>query len=116
MSFLKVETNVPLSAVDDAFLAESTEAVARSLKKSPSEIAVFVNADQPMIVAGSEQPAAFVVLQSVDGINPIDNKNHSAALFPLIKKYLKINDDRISIAFTAVEPFHAGVNGKTFIQ
>lgn len=55
---------------------------------------VFINADQPISVAGSEEPAALVTVLSVDGINDVDNKLHSATLFPLLEKYLKINEDR----------------------
>ncbi|XP_050522069.1 macrophage migration inhibitory factor homolog [Daktulosphaira vitifoliae] len=116
MSFLKVETNIPLSEINDSFFIESTDILAKTLNKSPSEISVFVNADQPMIFGGSQEPAAIVVLQSVGGISPNNNKNHSAALFPLISKHLKVQENRISIAFNAVEPHDAGVNGKTFIQ
>jgi hypothetical protein len=55
---------------------------------------VFVNGDQPIIFADSEEPAALVTIWSVDGINDVDNKLHSATLFPLLEKYLKVNEDR----------------------
>lgn len=55
---------------------------------------MFVNSSQPIIIAGSEEPAAIVTLHSIDGINGVDNKLHSAALFPLLEKYLKVNYDR----------------------
>lgn len=59
------------------------------------DILVFVNGNQPITIAGSaEEPAVIVSLLSVDGINEIDNKLHSAALFSLITKYLKINENR----------------------
>lgn len=55
---------------------------------------VFVNSNQPIIIAGTEEPAAIVTLHSADGINEIDNKLHSAALFPILSKYLKVKKDR----------------------
>lgn len=58
------------------------------------DILVFVNSDQPIIIAGTEEPAAIVTLHSENGINEFDNKLHSAALFPLLSKYLKVNKDR----------------------
>lgn len=58
------------------------------------DILVFVNGDQPVLIAGSEEPAIMVSLLSVGGVNEIDNKLHSAALFSLITKYLKINENR----------------------
>lgn len=55
---------------------------------------MLVNADQPIRFAGSEEPAAVVTVQSTSGLNNVDNKIHSSALFPLLKKYLKVNEDR----------------------
>lgn len=58
------------------------------------DILVFVNSNQPIIIAGTEEPAAIVTLHSANGINEVDNKLHSAALFSLLLKYLKVNKDR----------------------
>jgi len=46
------------------------------------------------LFAGSTEPAVIVSLLSVDGINEIKNKLHSAALFSLLTKYLKVNENR----------------------
>jgi len=58
---------------------------------------VFVNSSQPIIIAGSEKPAAIVTILSADGINEVDNKLHSAVLFSLLSKHLKVNYDRFVI-------------------
>ncbi|VVC24840.1 Macrophage migration inhibitory factor,Tautomerase/MIF superfamily [Cinara cedri] len=113
---VRVDTNVSTSDVDEAFLIESTESLANTFKISKSDILIFVNADQPILIAGSEKPAAVLTIYSTDGINEVSNKLHSATLFSLLTKYLKVNEDRISIAFSAVEPYSMGVNGKTFVQ
>lgn len=42
----------------------------------------------------SQDPVVIVTLLSIDGINETGNKFHSAALFPLIAKYLKVKEDR----------------------
>ncbi|CAI6364933.1 unnamed protein product [Macrosiphum euphorbiae] len=116
MSILRIDTNVSHVDIDDAFLVESTEALAKTLKKPKSDILVFVNGDQPMLIAGSDEPAIIVSLLSVGGINEIDNKLHSAALLSLITKYLKINENRITIAFSPIEPHAMGRNGKMITQ
>nr|AKJ79140.1 macrophage migration inhibitory factor [Myzus persicae] len=117
MSILRLDTNVSHSDIDDEFLVQSTEALAKTLKKPKSDILVFVNGNQPITIAGSaEEPAVIVSLLSVDGINEIDNKLHSAALFSLITKYLKINENRITVTFSPIESHAMGRNGKTLIQ
>lgn len=55
---------------------------------------MFINSDDPIMIGGSQEPAALVSVLSVDGINEVDNKLHSAALFSLMTKHLKINEDR----------------------
>ncbi|KAL4142451.1 hypothetical protein QTP88_004906 [Uroleucon formosanum] len=116
MSVLRLDTNVSHLDIDDAFLVESTEALAKTLKKPKSDILVFVNGDQPILIAGSSEPAIIVSLLSVDGINENDNKLHSAALLSLITKYLKINENRITISFSPIEPHAMGRNGKIIVQ
>lgn len=54
----------------------------------------FINSDLSINISGSTEPAAIVTLYSVDGINAVNNKLHSATLFSLFTKYLKINEDR----------------------
>lgn len=58
------------------------------------EILVFVNSDQPIMIASSQEPAVVVTLLSKDGINETSNKLHSAVLFPILAKYLKVKEDR----------------------
>ncbi|KAL5240741.1 hypothetical protein ACI65C_008151 [Semiaphis heraclei] len=116
MSILRLDTNVSHLDIDDEFLVQTTEALAKTLQKPKSDILVFVNGDQPVLIAGSEEPAIMVSLLSVGGVNEIDNKLHSAALFSLITKYLKINENRITISFSPIETHAMGRNGKTIIQ
>uniref|UniRef100_A0A2S2PIG0 L-dopachrome isomerase n=1 Tax=Schizaphis graminum TaxID=13262 RepID=A0A2S2PIG0_SCHGA len=116
MSVLRIDTNVSHVDIDDEFLVLCTEALAKTFQKPKSDILVFVNGDQPIILAGSTEPAVIVSLLSVDGINANINKLHSAALFPLITKYLKTNENRITIAFSPIEPHAMGHNGKIIIQ
>lgn len=54
----------------------------------------FINSDLSINIAGCSEPAAIVTLYSVDGVKGVDNKLHSAALFSLFTKYLKINENR----------------------
>ncbi|XP_026813768.1 macrophage migration inhibitory factor homolog [Rhopalosiphum maidis] len=116
MSVLRIDTNVSHVDIDDEFLVLCTEALAKTFQKPKSDILVFVNGDQPIIIAGSTEPAVIVSLLSVDGINANINKLHSAALFPLFTKYLKINENRITIAFSPIEPHAMGHNGKMITQ
>lgn len=58
------------------------------------DILVFINSDLSIKFAGSPGRAATVTLYSVDGINGVANKLHSATLFPLFTKHLKINEDK----------------------
>ncbi|XP_025197827.1 macrophage migration inhibitory factor homolog [Melanaphis sacchari] len=116
MSVLRIDTNVSHAVLEDAFFVQTTEALAKTLKTPKSDIIVFVNGDLPIILAGSEEPAAIVTLLSINGINEIDNKLHSAALFPLLTKSLNINENRITIGFSSIDPHYMGNNGKMMIQ
>ncbi|KAF0765420.1 macrophage migration inhibitory factor [Aphis craccivora] len=113
---LRIDTSVSHVDIDDEFLVQSTEALAKTFQKPKSDILVFVNGDQPILFAGSTEPAVIVSLLSVDGINEIKNKLHSAALFSLLTKYLKVNENRITIGFSPIEPHAMGINGKLSIQ
>merc|ERR1719430_1991416 len=48
---------------------------------------------------GTSGPCGNASMMSIGRISPAENKKHALAIYPLVKKYLNIPDDRMYITF-----------------
>uniref|UniRef100_A0A6G1SE08 L-dopachrome isomerase n=1 Tax=Aceria tosichella TaxID=561515 RepID=A0A6G1SE08_9ACAR len=112
MPVFVVNTNV--KDVPKDFKQLATEAVAKSLGKPVSYVAVQVNAGQNLSFGGTDEPAALCDLTSIGALSVESNKKHSKALMNLLEKQLGVSSQRVYISFHNLNKADIGFSGTTF--
>ena len=114
MPYLKIQTNLPLGKkAERAILKNASTLVAEQLEKPESFVMIALQADTPMLFAGSDDPVAFLELKSV-GLPARRTKDLSEALCQLIEGHLGIPRDRVYVKFIDVKGAMWGWKGDTF--
>jgi phenylpyruvate tautomerase PptA (4-oxalocrotonate tautomerase family) len=114
MPYLKIQTNLPLGKkAERTVLKNASRLVAEQLGKPESYVMVAVEADTPMLFAGSDDPVAFLELKSI-GLPARKTKALSQALCQLVEGYLGISCDRVYVKFIDVKHGMWGWKGDTF--
>lgn len=114
MPYLKIETNLPLTKkAERAVLKNASQLVAELLAKPESFVMVALQANTPMLFAGSDDPVAFLELKSI-GLPARRTKSLSEALCHLIEGHLGIPCDRVYVKFIDVKHGMWGWKGDTF--
>ncbi|MDH5778915.1 MAG: phenylpyruvate tautomerase MIF-related protein, partial [Gammaproteobacteria bacterium] len=99
MPYLMIQTNQSLDAnASKSLLAEASKLVAAELGKPENYVMVALEADVPMLFAGSNAPLAYLELKSI-GLPESKTTALSAALCGLIENATGISQDRIYIEF-----------------
>ncbi len=112
MPLLHVKTNISLN--DKRTLATQASAKAAQLLGKPENyVMVIVDDSQTLIFAGSDQPAAYVELKSIN-LPESETAQLSSALCELISTQTKIEQARIYIEFSNAQRHMWGWNGATF--
>ncbi|MCC6415540.1 MAG: hypothetical protein IT582_06500 [Opitutaceae bacterium] len=113
MPYLKIQTNLPLSAkAQRTVMREASILVARELEKPESFVMIAVQPDTAMLFAGSDEPVAFLELKSV-GLPGRKTKALSQVLCTLIETHLGITKDRVYVKFIDVNRGMWGWKGDT---
>jgi phenylpyruvate tautomerase len=112
MPVFVINTNV--KDVPANFKSLATEAVAKTLGKPVSYVAVQVNAGQNLSFGGTDEPAALCDLMSIGALSVESNKKHSKALMELLGKQLSIKPSRIYLSFHNANKADVGYNETTF--
>lgn len=114
MPYLRIQTNVSPRAGDVATVVKTlSAAVADMLGKSENYVMVALETDIVMTFAGSDAPAAYVELKSLN--LPEDNTAaYSATLCERISAQLDVPPDRIYISFSSPARHLWGWNNKVF--
>ncbi len=114
MPLLKLKTNVPVPpAAREGLLSAASRAVAGMLGKPERYVLVTLEAEAPMIFAGSHAPCAYLELKSI-GLPDDRTADLSRALCDNLGPALKVAPERIYIEFSNAEPHLWGWNGETF--
>ncbi|HLX70639.1 MAG TPA: phenylpyruvate tautomerase MIF-related protein [Verrucomicrobiae bacterium] len=114
MPLLKIQTNqnVP-DGKRDALLKKVSRAVAQQLAKPEQYMMVSLTAGQPMVFAGTSEPAAFMDLRAI-GLPSDKTEQLAALLCDLARAELGVAKERVYINFTDVPANLWGWNGETF--
>ena len=114
MPYLKIQTNQSLdTTAEKALMIKASANVADLLKKPESYVMVFVESNQPMLFAGTDDPLAYLELKSI-GLPEESTKELSSSLCNLIAEELSIEQNRIYIEFSNADRPLWGWNGSTF--
>jgi len=114
MPCFRLETNVSKSKVTPELLKSLSKAVANSLGKPESYVAVTIVPDQLMLWGGNDKPCGSATLMSIGCLGQEENKKHAAVLYPILEKELGIPGDRLYITFCNEKTENVGYTGTTF--
>ena len=112
MPVLQITTN---QAIDDsgALAREASKLTADMLGKPESYVMVNINAEADLIFAGSSEPCARLMLESL-GLPESETKSYSETLCGFIEQHLGIPPSRTYIEFISPERHMFGWNNSTF--
>lgn len=114
MPYLKIETNVNINSAQHAELLEhSSSKVAELLGKPESYVMVSLQANVPMLFAGSNAPLAYLELKSI-GLPQARTTELSAALTALMGELIGVAEERVYIEFADAERPMWGWKSRTF--
>uniref|UniRef100_A0A915CXU6 L-dopachrome isomerase n=1 Tax=Ditylenchus dipsaci TaxID=166011 RepID=A0A915CXU6_9BILA len=99
--------------ISSGFVAKASALVAKTVGKPESYVAVFVKPDSPASFGGSQEPCAFIELQSIGGFGSKTNQI-ADSLTTFIHNELKIDTDRFYINFVDLKASNLAHNGQTF--
>ena len=114
MPLFEVRTNQKPSKEEIAVIAsELSHVCSNILRKSEDYVMVNIQVDQMLLFAGTDEPAAFGELRSIN--LPIEETTPLAALIcSFLSERLDVPENRIYLSFTDVDRNNWGWNGKTF--
>ncbi|HDN25751.1 MAG TPA: hypothetical protein ENG03_01380 [Thioploca sp.] len=114
MPYLQIQTNSDVKPEQQTtLLANASQTVAQALGKPERYVMVALQANTPMLFAGTDQPTAFLVLKSIR-LPTASTAELSKKLCAFIEDSLKIPKDRVYIEFTNAEASLWGWDGRTF--
>ena len=114
MPLLKIHTNQTIDeTLRAALLKKASQTVAEQLGKPERYVMVALEADRPMLFAGSDAPLAYLELKSI-GLPIQATPKLSQALCALMAEQLNLSQDRVYIEFADAVPQMWGWNGATF--
>ncbi|XP_030075409.1 D-dopachrome decarboxylase [Microcaecilia unicolor] len=112
MPFVDLETNLPSNQIPEGFAKRLCTAAASILGKPEERVNVTVKSDLTMVIGGSAEPCAQLLVSSIGVVGTAEqNKCHSAKFFELLGPTLKLSNDRIVIRFYPLEPWQVGKKG-----
>jgi len=113
MPTLVLTTNVKVPD-HKQFVLEFSKLGAEVLSKPEKYISVDFKYNETLSFAGTFEPAAQLVITSLDNINPEKNEAYSATLFKFFKDKLGVPGDRAYVVFNDPGRAYIGHEGTTF--
>jgi phenylpyruvate tautomerase len=114
MPLLKIQTNVNVTdGKREALLKKTSRTVAQQLGKPEQYMMVSLEAERPMVFAGTSEPSAFMDLRAI-GLPAGKTGELAALLCELAKAELGVAKERVYINFSDVPANLWGWNGETF--
>uniref|UniRef100_A0A3Q3WND0 D-dopachrome decarboxylase n=1 Tax=Mola mola TaxID=94237 RepID=A0A3Q3WND0_MOLML len=112
MPFIVVRSNLAGSSFPEDFVRKLGSCAAAALGKPEDRMNVVVNPGLPMLIAGSCSPCVMLSVSAIGVTDTADkNKEHSAKIFEFLTRELGLTEDRIVIAFHALQPHQVGKKG-----
>ncbi|MFZ5496703.1 MAG: phenylpyruvate tautomerase MIF-related protein [Verrucomicrobiota bacterium] len=114
MPYLKIQTNLPLSKkAERTVLKTASTLIAEELDKPEDFVMLAVQANTPMLFAGSDEPVAFLELKAI-GLPARKTKRLCEALCQLVETHLGIPSSRVYVKFIDVRRGMWGWQGDMF--
>ncbi len=114
MPLIKLHTSVPVSEQKrDILLSSMSNIIAEKIGK-PEQYVMVTMSGGPMMMSGKTDPAAFVDVRSIGGLNGEVNGAITGSLCGLLKEYLGIDPQRVYVNFTDTAAGNWGWDSRTF--
>ncbi|XP_068065213.1 D-dopachrome decarboxylase [Anomalospiza imberbis] len=111
MPFVELDTSLPAERLPPGLAQALCAAAADILGKPAERVNVTVRSGLPMVLSGSAEPCAQLVVSSIGVVGTAEqNKGHSARFFDVLRAQLGLGPDRIVIRFYPLEPWQIGKN------
>ncbi|XP_036849112.1 D-dopachrome decarboxylase isoform X2 [Manis javanica] len=95
MPFVELDTNLPTGRVPAGLEKRLCAATAAILKKPEDRVTVTVRSGLAMVVNGSNEPCAQMLVSSIGVVGTAEeNRGHSARFFEFLTKELDLGQDR----------------------
>ena len=105
MPYLKIQTNIPVSsAAEAAVVAEATALLVRELECRSDAIAIAVESNTRLFLAGTDNPAAFVQVESSN--LPPQGRVLGEALADLLHAHIGVPAARVYVKFVSSAGHH----------
>jgi len=100
MPYLKIQTNIPVSrAAETAVVNEATALLVRELHRPSDSVAIAVESNTRLFLAGTDEPAAFVEVESTN--LPPQGRALGEALADLIHLHIGVPAARVYVKFVS---------------
>ncbi|KAI6076313.1 DOPD decarboxylase, partial [Asarcornis scutulata] len=111
MPFVELDTNLAAERLPPELPQKLCAASAAILGKPAERVNVTVRSGLPMVVSGSAEPCAQLLVSSIGVVGSAEqNKAHSARFFDFLTAELGLGTERIVIRFYPLEPWQIGKN------
>ncbi|NWV01151.1 DOPD decarboxylase, partial [Upupa epops] len=111
MPFVELETSLPAARLPPGLALELCNAAAAILGKPAERVNVTVRSGLPMVLSGSAEPCAQLIVSSIGVVGSAEqNREHSARFFDFLTAQLGLGAERIVIRFFPLEPWQIGKN------
>ncbi|XP_046335815.2 macrophage migration inhibitory factor-like [Haliotis rufescens] len=107
-------TNLPASAIPKGFLLETSNVIAKAIRKPETYVMVRIHPDQMMSHGGTTDACANSELQSIGHMGKEENIQMSKEISEFLQQKLGIDPKRNYIKFTKMERLEVGYGGTTF--
>ncbi|NXS08175.1 DOPD decarboxylase, partial [Neodrepanis coruscans] len=111
MPFLELDTSLPAERLPPGLALTLCNAAADILGKPADRVSVTVRSGLPMVLSGSAEPCAQLMVSSIGVVGTAEqNQRHSARFFDVLTAQLGLGPERIIIRFFPLEPWQIGKN------
>ncbi|NWV43482.1 DOPD decarboxylase, partial [Grantiella picta] len=111
MPFVELDTSLPAERLPPGLAQSLCTAAADILGKPAERVNVTVRSGLPMVLSGSAEPCAQLVVSSIGVVGTAEqNQRHSARFFDVLTAQLGLGQERIVIRFYPLEPWQIGKN------
>ena len=114
MPLIKLETSADIAPEEKAGLLKDLSSTISDVTGKPEAYVMATINSCGILMAGTDEPAAFADVRGIGGLDPDTNTRLSDALCNLLSDKLNIPPDRTYLNFTDVKASNWGWNNGTF--
>lgn len=114
MPYIRLETSAQMP---QDIVAEIQRALSQTLSEvlgKPEQYVMVSLNQQPMLLSGTDKPAAFLDIRSIGGLNGDINRKLSKSLCAVVEDKIGVAQNRVYLNFSDISSGNWGCDGGTF--